>query len=115
MYLLIRILQYYAGSQFNKFIHLLFRNLDGLLFGEFLEELTVELKKAVDAENKDDTMSLNSLLGHSREKEKEPPTPDEDEFLKLHDGNYLKAKEAEQEQEQAEKDKDSNSDKRTDV
>jgi len=68
-----------------------FRNMDGLVFGEFAEHLSKELKKALDEEGKDDTLSVDSLL-----KPRPPPekSPDEDEFLKLHDGNYLKAKEA---------------------
>ncbi len=77
----------------------MFRNVDALVFGEFFEELSTEMKKAVEEEGRDgDTISLNSLLrGDSRPGDRgdgEKPPKDEDDFLKLHDGNYLKAREA---------------------
>lgn len=68
--------------------------MDALVFGEFCEHLSSILQKAMDDENKDDTLSLNSLMKLTKPDPKTPKPEDEEEFLKLHDGNYLKAKEA---------------------
>lgn len=76
-----------------KLLYHLLKNMDSLLFGEVLEHYSEILQKELDSEGKDDTLSLRSLM---RDKDEKPDLPDDDddEFLKLHDGNYLKAKEA---------------------
>ena len=68
--------------------------MDALVFGEFCEHLSAILQKAIDEENKDDTLSLNSLMKLHKPDPKTPKPEDEEEFLKQHDGNYLKASEA---------------------
>lgn len=68
--------------------------MDSLLFGEVLEHYSEILQKELDSEGKDDTLSLRSLMRDKDEKPDLPDDDDDDEFLKLHDGNYLKAKEA---------------------
>ena len=74
--------------------------MDALVFGEFFEHLTTALRKTMEDEDKDDTLSLNSLLKAKHndddddgDRKKRPE--DEEEFLKLHDGNYLKNDEGE--------------------
>ena len=64
--------------------------MDGMVFGEFMEHLTKILKKALEDENKDDTLSMHSLFKPQPETER---PEDEEEFLRLHDGNYLSQKE----------------------
>ena len=71
--------------------------MDGLVFGEFFEHLTTEMRRAVNQEM-GDTLSLESLDKERRRRDddrRRPRPEDEEEFLRLHDGNYLKAKEAE--------------------
>jgi len=67
--------------------------MDALVFGEFAEHLSNTWRKALDEDGKDDTLSIDSLLKPKPSPPEKRPD-DEDEFLKLHDGNYLKAKEA---------------------
>jgi hypothetical protein len=67
--------------------------MDALVFSEFAEKLTEAWKKALEEEGKDETLSLDSLLKPKPSPPEKRPD-DEEEFLKLHDGNYLKAKEA---------------------
>ena len=92
-----------------KLLYHLLNNMDALVFSEFMEEVTKQLRKAIDEENKDDTLSMDSLLSKPKlaanpnaatnEDEdvldsvpdaKNKGDDDEDEFLKLNDGNYLK-------------------------
>ena len=69
--------------------------MDGLVFNETLVHLTKALRKALEEEDKTDTLSLQSIIKADTLPDPNEERPeDEEEFLKLHDGNYLKAKEA---------------------
>lgn len=70
--------------------------MDSLVFNETMVHLTKALRKAIDEEDKTDTLSLRSLA-KSGLYDKEKPE-DEQEFLKHQDEDYSKAKEAEAEQ-----------------
>ena len=81
-----------------KLMYHLLQNMDALVFGEFMEELTKRLRKAIEEETKDDTLSLDSLLSKPKELKSNinKADDDDDDVLKLNtDGNYLKPKEAE--------------------
>ena len=65
--------------------------MDGLVFGEFMEHLTKVLRKTIEAEEKDDTLSLESLLPKPETGAPPPPLPDdEQEFLRQHSTDQLK-------------------------
>lgn len=63
--------------------------MDGQVFGEFMEHLSSTMRKTLDRESGEDTISMTSLFKSDKAKDSAVDDDDGDHLLRLDDGNFL--------------------------